>query len=60
MSTTPRTCSVPGRNTGEAAQVQRLMPYFARAAAVAMILLVLVALLVVPYLVHNARQEKNT
>ena len=33
---------------------------FARAAAVAMILLVLVALHVVPYLVHNARQERNT
>ena len=33
---------------------------FARAAAVAMILLVLVALLVVPYLVYNARQEKNS
>src|SRR5680860_1290313 len=33
---------------------------FAKAAAVAMILLVFVALLVVPYLVHNARQEKNT
>jgi glucose/mannose transport system permease protein len=33
---------------------------FARAAAVAMILLVLVTLLVVPYLVHNARQERNT
>jgi len=32
---------------------------FARAAAVAIILLVLVALLVVPYLVHNSRQEKN-
>jgi glucose/mannose transport system permease protein len=33
---------------------------FARAAAVAMILLVLVAFLVVPYLVHNARQERNS
>jgi glucose/mannose transport system permease protein len=32
---------------------------FARAAAVAIILLVLVALLVVPYLVHTSRQEKN-
>jgi glucose/mannose transport system permease protein len=33
---------------------------FALAAAVAMILLVLVAFLVVPYLVHNARQERNS
>jgi len=33
---------------------------FARAAAVAIILLVFVGFLVVPYLVHNARQEKNT
>jgi glucose/mannose transport system permease protein len=33
---------------------------FSRAAAVAMILLVLVALLVVPYLVHTSRQEKNS
>ena len=32
---------------------------FARASAVAIILLVLVALLVVPYLVHNARQERG-
>ena len=32
---------------------------FARAAAVAIILLVFVAFLVVPYLVHTARQEKN-
>lgn len=32
---------------------------FARAAAVAIILLVLVAFLVVPYLVHTSRQEKN-
>jgi glucose/mannose transport system permease protein len=33
---------------------------FALAAAVAMILLVLVAFLVVPYLVYNARQERNS
>ncbi|MHB8186436.1 MAG: carbohydrate ABC transporter permease [Dermatophilaceae bacterium] len=33
---------------------------FARAAAVAIILLVLVGLLVVPYLVHTSRQEKNS
>ena len=33
---------------------------FALAAAVAMILLVLVAFLVVPYLAHNARQERNS
>lgn len=32
---------------------------FARAAAVAIILLILVALLVVPYLLHTSRQEKN-
>jgi glucose/mannose transport system permease protein len=32
---------------------------FARAAAVAIILLLLVAVLVVPYLVHTSRQEKN-
>ncbi len=32
---------------------------FARASAVAIILLVLVALLVVPYLIHNARQERG-
>ena len=33
---------------------------FARAAAVAIILLVFVGFLVVPYLVHTSRQEKNT
>lgn len=33
---------------------------FAKASAVAIILLVLVALLVVPYLVYNARQEKRS
>jgi len=33
---------------------------FARAAAVAIILLVLVGFLVVPYLVHTSRQEKNS
>jgi len=33
---------------------------FARAAAVAIVLLVLVGLLVVPYLVHTSRQEKNS
>jgi glucose/mannose transport system permease protein len=33
---------------------------FAKAAAVAIILLVLVAMLVVPYLIYNARQEKGS
>ena len=33
---------------------------FAWAAAVAIILLILVALLVVPYLLHTSRQEKNS